>query len=64
MFPDTGTMMVIDSRGTRIYLCNSKTDEGSERKYWELNMRNLFQTKERDRRKVMEGNHVCCLKTE
>lgn len=56
--------MVIDSRGTRIYLCNSKTDEGSERKYWELNMRNLFQTKERDRRKVMEGNHVCCLKTE
>lgn len=45
MPPDTGTVMVSNvvlcSKGTHIY--NYKTDEDSEKKHWELNVRTLFQ---------------------
>lgn len=44
MSPDTGNMVLndVDSKGRQIYSYNYKIDEGPERKFWELDMRNLF----------------------
>lgn len=48
MLPDTGPVVVskvvLCSKGVHAHSYNYKTDEGSGRKHWELNLRTLFQT--------------------